>query len=170
MRPLSFPPTIRLVSSTSSNEPHSPAKDYGGKDPVKAPFIKSLLDSDGSFDAADGEPADDDGFNTTFLNSCGELSILTGEKADYIRSRAIKTPSPDTTIESPPSTARRLGHGHFLIDVLGSAMKRKAVCTTPARHETTTDEMDQDNGYDNDKGRTQEEDKRSKYEAIRESW
>lgn len=40
-RRLSVPPTIRLVSSSSFNEPHSPAKDFNReKEPAKEPFLR----------------------------------------------------------------------------------------------------------------------------------
>lgn len=40
-RRLSVPPTIRLVPSSSTNEPHSPAKDLdNNKGPVKTPFLR----------------------------------------------------------------------------------------------------------------------------------
>lgn len=56
---LSFPPSVRLVSTSSFTEPHSPTKDDKGRRPTDLPFIDDELEPLGH-DDDENEPTDDD--------------------------------------------------------------------------------------------------------------
>lgn len=125
-RNLSIPPTIRLLSTSSFHEPHSPAKSTIAKEPAKTPFDHSFLSSDSGSDSdSDSDPdldldepqAEDSNpdasvnsntstaKDTSASNETREIGFRQSQIPKRITTsstRILKTPSPTDVVVSQP--------------------------------------------------------------------